>query len=360
MPARPSIGASRGARSARGAGRSSSLCVRGVPGVWQRERATRSSDVGLYRATASAIARGQVPYRDFDVEYPPGALPCSSLPALVTDSRARTTRVRARPCCSALVGCVGVVLVDSALAALGRARRERRPAPGGSSRSRPSLLGALLLTRFDLLPAALTSAAAARCSPGATGSAGLVARRRDRGEALPARRPAARARVGRGAGAGGARRSARSASRVAVPALVFLPVRRRRAGRASRGASRQQLGRPLQIESLGAAVLLALHHAAGHDARVVVGSRLAEPDGQPPRSRSRRRVLRLGVARVRRGGARCTARPRLGGTARPGVVAAAVVAFVALGKVLSPQFLIWLALPRPASSPAARAGSRWR
>src|SRR5436190_11089503 len=39
-------------------------------------------DTPVYQRYGNAIARGEVPYRDFSVEYPPGALPVFALPGL--------------------------------------------------------------------------------------------------------------------------------------------------------------------------------------------------------------------------------------------------------------------------------------
>ncbi len=41
-------------------------------------------DLELYRSYGDAMESGLVPYRDFDVEYPPGALPVFLAPSLVT------------------------------------------------------------------------------------------------------------------------------------------------------------------------------------------------------------------------------------------------------------------------------------
>jgi hypothetical protein len=41
-----------------------------------------SADVLLYRRAGTAILAGQVPYQDFLIEYPPGALPTFVLPRL--------------------------------------------------------------------------------------------------------------------------------------------------------------------------------------------------------------------------------------------------------------------------------------
>src|SRR6478752_6619631 len=42
----------------------------------------RIVDTPVYEGYGSAIDSGQVPYRDFALEYPPGALPVFALPAL--------------------------------------------------------------------------------------------------------------------------------------------------------------------------------------------------------------------------------------------------------------------------------------
>ena len=52
--------------------------------TWSRALDDPSSwDVPLYQSFGDRIAGGEVPYRDFRVEYPPGALPAFGLPSLV-------------------------------------------------------------------------------------------------------------------------------------------------------------------------------------------------------------------------------------------------------------------------------------
>jgi hypothetical protein len=102
----------------------------------------------------------------------------------------------------------------------------------------------------------------------------------------------------------------------------------------------RQAGRPLQLESLGSGVLLAAHHLfgleltmeSGHGSQNLAGSL---PDAVAVFST----VLQLGALVAiwilyARGPA--TTERFLAASA------AAVCAFVAFGKVLSPQFLIWL------------------
>jgi 8-oxo-dGTP pyrophosphatase MutT (NUDIX family) len=102
----------------------------------------------------------------------------------------------------------------------------------------------------------------------------------------------------------------------------------------------RQLSRPLQIESLGSAVSILAHHLAGLDVDVVtshgsqnVGGSLGETAGAVSS------LLQIGIVAVlwvafARGAMEPERFLRYS--------AAVVVAFVAFGKVLSPQFLIWL------------------
>jgi len=122
----------------------------------------------------------------------------------------------------------------------------------------------------------------------------------------------------------------------AVVALVFLPFLIVAPGGVAHSIGRQ-LSRPLQIESLGAAVYLAAHHLFGLDVemRSGHGSQNLHATG-------------TGVAAVLLSLVQLAALAWIW-LRRPGSAedlvrwsAAALVAFVALGKVLSPQFLIWL------------------
>ena len=117
----------------------------------------------------------------------------------------------------------------------------------------------------------------------------------------------------------------------------------------------RQLGRPLQIESLGAGVLLALHHAVGMSLDWSSGSGSQNLEGtvptSSPSSRHSRRSWRSGWC----GSGLPEARRRR--SASSGTRPPSVVAFVALSKVLSPQFLVWLVLLVPlVGGPRRRVG----
>jgi hypothetical protein len=101
-----------------------------------------------------------------------------------------------------------------------------------------------------------------------------------------------------------------------------------------------QASRPLQIESLGAGLLIAAHHAVGLS--VAVGSSHGSQNLTGPAAdtlalaQSVLQVVAVVLVWV------WFARGRATDDRFLQAGAAAVTAFVALGKVLSPQFLVWL------------------
>jgi hypothetical protein len=102
----------------------------------------------------------------------------------------------------------------------------------------------------------------------------------------------------------------------------------------------RQTSRPLQIESLGAALLLAGKQLGLYEPTVVSTFGSQNVVGSlPDRLASLQTLLQI-VAVVAVWVAVTRARDPIAGLL--GGSAAAVVAFVAFGKVLSPQFLIWL------------------
>ena len=132
-------------------------------------------DTPVYQRYGDAIADGGVPYRDFTVEYPPGALPVFAVPSLIVSpggSQSAYDRVFGllmAMCGAAAVALVAVMLVRDGA---GRARLA-----GGCALAAlaPLALGSVVLTRFDLWPAAIVAAALAaatgwRSAPSASGS----------------------------------------------------------------------------------------------------------------------------------------------------------------------------------------------
>jgi uncharacterized membrane protein len=202
----------------------------------------------------------------------------------------------------------------------------------------PLAIGSMLLSRFDLLPAALTAAAVAALVSGRVrvGSAVL-------GAAITAKlypallAPLFVAYVWRREG----RREALTCLGllVAVVAIVFLPF----VAIAPHGVWHSlsvQLTRPLQIESLGAALLVAAHHIWGYGVTMESSHGSQNLAGHAASALaavlSALQVAALLTIWVWFAWGR-PSRERLVWAS-----AAALAAFVALGKVLSPQFLIWL------------------
>jgi hypothetical protein len=295
------------------------------------------SDLRVYRLYGDAMERGKLPYRDFDVEYPPAALPLFAVPSL---ARAHGLGSYADAFDRLICACGVAVLVFMAFALRELRAPPRRFAGAlGCAALAPLALGSVVLTRFDLWPAALTVGALAAVLAG-----------RDR----------------LGLGALGLGIAAKVFPGVIAP-ILLMHVWRRRGGREALIAAGicaavvvacfapfvalaphglwssivRQTTRPLQIESLGAAALIVAHHVGGLEVTMRTSFGSQNLVGTLPHDVGRvLTVLQLAAVVgvwlwFRRGDT--ASRERL-------VVAsaAAVCAFVALGKVLSPQFLIWL------------------
>ncbi len=295
-------------------------------------------DTPIYQRYGDAIADGRVPYRDFGLEYPPGALPVFALPSLVRspagDLGGYRTWFEAE-----MLAC-GALALLFVLATLFRLNAGFVRAAGslGLVALAPLLLGSVVLSRFDLWPAALTAGALAA----------LVSRRDRLGAGALALAVAAKlypAVLVPLAGVWVWRRSGRRRAIAclgvfaAVLAACFLPF----VVLDSRGVWHSlttQVSRPLQIETLGAGILLVAHAVGGLTVTMRSSHGSQNLAGAGPDAIALVQTVLQGVALVAvwvwfaRGPAE---RERLVRAS-----AAAVCAFVAFGKVLSPQFLIWL------------------
>jgi len=207
----------------------------------------------------------------------------------------------------------------------------------------PLLLGGVILTRFDLVPAALVTGALFLVLTGRLRWGALVV-----GIGIAVKLyPAVLVPLLAVAGwrARGRRELVTVVALAVVPvAVAYLPFVLVAPDAVLHSVGRQ-LGRPLQIESLGAGALLALHHAAGTPLGWASGSGSQNLTGSAAAS--------LAVAQ---GIAQAAAvvlvwvsfgRGPVTGQRLLRHAAGAVVAFVALSKVLSPQFLVWLVLLVP-------------
>jgi uncharacterized membrane protein len=265
-------------------------------------------DWPTYETYADRILHhGLVPYRDFAVEYPPGALAVLLPPALFGEYA--TAFAWEMALCGVLL--VAVVAY-------------RRPLAAFYVALAPLLVGSLILSRFDLWPALLATAA-------------VVALLDDRDPL--------------GWGLLGAAVAAKLWPAVIVPPAVAWSLRRGRTRAPLAGLAvivavfgafavvaphglweslRGQASRPLQIESLAASFVTTFGHprvVTSHGSQNVAGHGLLAAATSVLQVAALLAVW-LAAARDERPLARHAA--------------ASVCAFAAFGKVLSPQFLIWL------------------
>jgi hypothetical protein len=311
----------------------------GITALWEH-LGDAVTDIALYQAYGERIADGFVPYRDFGFEYPPGALPALVLPALVTNSvHAYRNAFVAE---MAIVGVLGVLVLDVALRRLELPRRERVLSLAVVALA-PLLLGGVILTRFDLVPALLVVGAVALTVAGRRRAAALVVGIGAAVKLYPALLlpPLAIDAWRRG----GRRELAIVLGLAVTPILLayaaFLVV----APDGVLDSLGRQAGRPLQIESLGAGVLLALHHGFGTGLGWTSGSGSQNLTGAGAGALA----VVQGLAQVAAVVLVWISYARGPSTTERLVrhAAASVVAFVALSKVLSPQFLVWLVLLVP-------------
>jgi Glycosyltransferase family 87 len=296
------------------------------------------SDLPVYRGYAEALQAGLAPYRDFGVEYPPLALLPIGLAGLFGTGAA------------AYAWALGALMLVAALVV----QREAAALAGPRGRTTAWLLvalpvaaGAIVRTRFDLFPAALALAGlAAIAAPGRRPRAALGFVLLALGTATKLF-PAILAAVAFAwlLHAGRRREAWEGAALFAgVLGLVCLPfVVLSPAGFAAQFTF--HLDRPVQIESSPGSVLWAMGDS------FVTGSPV-RPDrfksnglAGGPADAVALLFSVLELAAVLAAVALAGRGPR--GDPRRLVLAslAALVAFVALGKVLSPQFVLWLAPP---------------
>jgi Glycosyltransferase family 87 len=291
------------------------------------------SDVSVYMGYADVMRHGSVPYRDFPFEYPPAALPPMLLAAYMSWSYTTSFAV--------LMGVCGAGCIVAAAVAL-------RAAGAGATRTwvallaigvAPLALGSVFDTHFDLWPALLAvgaMAAVVRERPVVSGALlglGFAAK------LWPAvLLPIAVVHIWRRKGGNAA--LAHLAVFVAVAAACFIPFAVL-APDGLRSMFADQLNRPLQVESLGAAVLMAAQHlgmrplttVTSHGAQALTG-RGAGLAADLSTVLEVVTVVAIWVLFARRRNA--------GTEAVLLASAAAVAALVAFDRVLSPQYLIWL------------------
>jgi Glycosyltransferase family 87 len=303
-------------------------------GFYERDQVR---DTPLYQSYGDRIVEGEVPYRDFAVEYPPGALPTFVVPALAAGEGNESAFRRAFETLMWIAGAICLLGVVLTLVSV-EARPARLLAATGFVALAPLALGSVFLSRYDLWPAALASvglaffvsgrerlglgvlglATATKVYPALLAPLGIVYlwRRRGRRQALI-----------------GAAVFAALAAAVVLPFAVISPG-------GIWDALTRQASRGLQIESLGSAALLAAHHAAGLEIEMRSGAGSQNLVGTAPDVLAALHSIVQGLAVV--GVWIAFARGPVDRERLLRMSALVVCAFVALGKVASPQFLIWL------------------
>jgi glycosyl transferase family 87 len=302
-------------------------------GTWVALRPANDSgqDLPIYEEYASMILDGEMPYRDFHMEYPPGALPMFVLPAVALgdaqdakwsppdDAGRRYHRVF--DSLVLLLAASMVTLTALSLAALRRPPRAQALSLAVVA-SAPLLIGHVFVERYDVWPAALTAAALAAAVRGhyrlGGAALGLAAAAKIYPVLLV---PVLVIVVVRHRGVREAILSAASA--VGAAALVFLPFALA-SWSATWEALRIQLGGGLQIETLASSVLVMTRHVVDW----------LGPLGLPPPSELTVRPEEHGLGRAVLDG--------------PGIGPTITTMHVLLATVLC---LLWLALARSRTDP---------
>ena len=313
-----------------------------LPGPWGDERV---SDLFLYRSYAAAFLDGALPFRDLAFEYPPLAAPLIALPGV-----ASTGEEGYRLAFAALALGLGAAVVLLAGALAERTGGDRRAAMLAAAGA-PLLTGAMIRTHFDLAPVALTLAALLLICVRRTtaGFAVLAVAVMTKGFPVVVAPVALAWLVARGA-----RREAWSGAVAFVltgAAIAAVAVALSPSG--SLDAITYHLDRPVQLESTAASLLLALDGLGAGTAESIHSHRsdgLVHPAGDTLTA-----LLALALIGAVTLCAVAAARDREGASGRTLVLAslAATTAFAVLGKVLSPQFLIWVV-------PLAALAAAWR
>jgi hypothetical protein len=283
-------------------------------------------DTSLFEWAAEQVRAGEIPYRDFALEYPPGALVPITTPELAGREHYD----------AAFVGFEAVAVIAAlVLVFVGRRALGSTPAAAAAAATLAAAallaLGPVLLVRFDPWAALLTLAAVTA----------LVSTRTNVGFALIALSAATKLYalvLVPPAWLLAPRRRALIAF-VAAGALATLPFVVAGPGGVASSLQRQ-LGRGMELESLGASVLLLLDRVGATEVRVVTASGSFDVTGTLATPivwlQTAALLGLLGVLYV------LYARSRRDRVGFATTAAAVVTASVAFGKVLSPQFVVWV------------------
>jgi uncharacterized membrane protein len=309
-------------------------------------RGAKFRDLHVYRQYGDALLAGHVPYRDFFVEYPPGAIPLFAGPSLApAGAYDAIFKVLMTLCCVAAIYCVCLTLQR-----------------GGSTAATvwtaavflalsPVALGPVSLNTYDAWPAFVTvfavAALAARRGRLAFALLGVAAAAKLYAALLV---PVALVWLWRECGR---RQALEALGAFAVAAAVLVVPWLALSPGGVWDSLHSQVGRGLHTESLGASALLAADRLGLYHAHVVATAPAISRDlagGLPRAIASLSAVVAVAAALA----PAVLVLPRRG--AGPGLAFAATVAgFLAFTKVLSPQYAVWLIPLVPFGGVAAMA-----
>jgi uncharacterized membrane protein len=309
------------------------LLLAGCSQTWVQLLGPGMGDMHLYVKYGRHMAHGLMPYKSFFFDWPPGATVPVLLPALAGHGYTDWFHGIVFACA------VGTLLLTAATLAQLHVSRERMYAVLAVSALLPCALGAISINSFDYWPALFTAAALLALLSGrdrlGLALLGLGIATKVYPVVLV---PLALIRIVR-------TRGPREASRcfalccavvttVALPFLVAAPG-------GFTTTTIEQLKRGLQMESLGASVVMALDHLGLLHVHVVIGKPysldVVGPGAGLVSALSTLFVL-AALAFVYRAYAAGADDVQRFATA----AAAAVAGWVAFNHVLSPQFLVWL------------------
>jgi glycosyl transferase family 87 len=298
-----------------------------------------SNDLEIYRRAGEAVLRGEVPYRNFFLEYPPGSLPAFVPPALLSSGKAGYI--------SAFSSEMALVLVATlALTAL-TARRIWGAwiTPAATIAAGAILLYPVAVTRYDAV-VALSLAGAAFCTM--LGRGHLVLAYASLGLGAAAKLAPALATLPLSAFQRGAARG--YAIFFAVLAIFFAPALLLGGGGFA-GSFAYHADRGLQAESLATSVLMQVGQVSG----VLFEYGAFEAQGRGVELASDLSLPVTGVLLLATAFFMYRARRRgtAGQRAFPRYAAALILAFMLGSKVLSPQYVVWLLPLLPLSAGGA-------
>lgn len=295
-------------------------------------------DVGEYRRYAAQMLAGRLPYRDIRIEYPPLFLPFALLPLILTAGG--TGQQAYDGALAAVVVVAGLGLVATTgwiLRALGATRQHLTLAMLALGLA-PLAVGPMLIVRYDVWPALLTAVSLALFLGRRYGLSAVVLALAMLAKVYPILLvPLLVIELGRRSGLRAV--AAYGLTMTATIALVagpFLVVARSGLLRALSA----QLARPLEIGSVGGSGLTGLHVVFGTPLTIVAsyGSRnLAGEAAHLLALASSVVFVLVALAIWAWAWRRPPTTERLVRT-----IAGVTLAYVAFGKVLSPQYLIWL------------------